>query len=479
MLNSIDADYCLHMGDITHEGLIEDYEFASLLFPSIRHRILHLPGNHDVKNVGWVLYERFFGNRNYVLKDENVIMVGIDCSIPDRDDSRFSEEDLRIMKEALGGSENRFRIVVFHNHLFPIPGAGRERNIIYNSGDVIEMLQHYGVHLVLNGHKHTPNVAQLNDIVVVNSGTFSSYKTRQGEEHSFNVIDISPKHREVVVTTRWIESENEHVEKRNYGSGGRTQVKTCVPVFKLIQMSDLHVSDNNDFLPEKLNDAIDRINELEPDQVCICGNLVDQGLQHEYDKARSFLDRIESPLLVVPGYNDLRHTGRLLFPQKIGDMESEIDRGALHFIGINTALPDTETGVIGRGKLSSILSEWPRREKVNVAVLHHKLTPAPAIREHGYIEDAGSSLRKFIDSHTDIVLSGHRHVAFSFIIDGLITINSGTVSSRNHYTLFGNSFNILTFFQNGCLLVEEYRLSEGKTVVLEKYQLPRWSRFPI
>ena len=478
MLNSIDADYCVHVGDITHEGLIGDYEFASLLFPSIRHRIMKLPGNHDVKNVGWVLYERFFGKRSFIHKDENVLIVGIDCSIPDRDDSRFSEEDLRVMEEALKKAGKRFKVVIFHNHLFPIPGAGRERNIIYNSGDVIEMLQNYDVHVVLNGHKHTPNVAQLNDIVVINSGTFSSYKTRQGEDHSFNVIDISPDRKEVVVTTRWMESGREDVEKRNFGTGTHTQVDTQNPVFTIAQMSDLHVSDGMDFLPDMLEKAIDRINEIQPDQICICGNVVDRGLSHEYEIARSYLERLESPLLVVPGYNDLQHTGKFLFPKMVGALESRIDRGAVHFIGINTALPDTETGVIGRGKLNSILSSWPRQEMVNIAVQHHKLTPAPGIREHGYIEDAGSSLKKFIDSDTDIVLSGHRHVAFSFMIDGLITVNSGTVSSRNHYTLFGNSFNLLIFFQDGGLIVEEHRLSEGKAFVLAQYRLPRWPRFP-
>jgi len=478
MLNGTDADYCIHVGDITHEGLIEDYEFASLLFPSIRHRIMKLPGNHDVKNVGWVLYERFFGRRSFIHEDEKLLMVGIDCSIPDRDDSRFSEEDLRVMEEALGTAGDRFRIVIFHNHLFPIPGTGRERNIIYNSGDVIEMLQNYDVHVVLNGHKHTSNVAQLNDIVVINSGTFSSYKTRQGEEHSFNVIDISPERKEVVVTTRWIESGRKDVEKRNFGTGAHTQVEKRDPVFKLVQMSDLHVSDGTDFLPDMLDEAIEQTNKIQPDQVCICGNVVDRGLPHEYEQARFYLDRIECPMLVVPGYNDLQHTGKFLFPRMMGDMESQVDRGAMHFIGINTALPDTETGVIGRGKLSSILSSRLRHEMVNIAVLHHKLTPAPGIREHGYIEDAGSSLRKFIESDTDIVLSGHRHVAFSFMIDGLVTVNSGTVSSRNHYTLFGNSFNLLTFYRNGGLVVEEYRLTEGRSVVLAEYRLPRWPRFP-
>ncbi|MFW6180323.1 MAG: metallophosphoesterase family protein, partial [Spirochaetota bacterium] len=422
MLNTIEADYCIHVGDITEEGLREDYDFASLLLPSIRHHIIGIPGNHDVKNVGWVLYERLFGRRDFVHRDDRVLIIGIDASIPDRDDSRFSDEDLRFLERALASAEDRFVVVVFHNHLFPIPGAGRERNIIFNSGDVIELLQKYNVHLVLNGHKHTGNIAQLNNIVVINSGTFSSYKTRQGEEHSFNVVDISPERQEVTITTHWIESNTQSVQSRSFRPK-TAEVPGEKPVFTLVQASDLQVSDGPDFLKETLERAVRKINHLRPDQVIICGNLVERGLAHEYALAKQYLQQIQPPVLAVPGSCDLRHLGKVLFRREVGDLEWQVDRDGLHFIGICTAQPDSAAGVIGRGKLSAVLSDALRPERINVAVLHHKLSPAPGIREQGYIEDAGSALAKFIDSETDLVLSGHRHVAFSFDIDGLVTVN--------------------------------------------------------
>ncbi len=477
ILNGIQADYCIHVGDITQEGLREDYDFASLLLPSIRHSIIKIPGNHDVKNVGWVLYERMFGRRDFVHRDDRVMIVGIDASIPDRDDSRFSDEDLRFLEKALKSAEDRFVVVVFHSHLFPIPGAGRERNIIFNSGDVIELLQKYNAHLVLNGHKHTGNVAQLNNIVVINSGTFSSYKTRQGEEHSFNLVDISPEEQQATITTHWIESNTQTVQSRSF-KPKTVMVPDEKPVFTLVQTSDFRVSDGPDFLEKNLERAIQKINQLRPDQVVICGNLVERGLAHEYAMAREYLQKIRPPVLAVPGTCDLRHLGKALFPREIGELERRVDRDGMHFIGICTAQPDSEVGVIGRGKLSAILSDTLRPERVNVAVLHHKLSPAPGIREQGYIEDAGSSLAKFIDSETDLVLSGHRHVAFSFDIDGLITVNSGTASSRKQFSLLGNSFNILSFFSNGALRVEEHLIEEDRAVLLGEYRFRRWKSFP-
>jgi 3',5'-cyclic AMP phosphodiesterase CpdA len=231
-------------------------------------------------------------------------------------------------------------------------------------------------------------------------------------------------------------------------------------------------------LEQNLERAIRKINQLQPNQVVICGNIVERGLVHEYEMAGKYLRKIELPLLSVPGSRDLLHTGKALYSSQIGEIEPRMERDGLHFIGICTAQPDSEVGVIGRGKLSAILSDAISPERFNVAVLHHKLSPAPGIREQGYIEDAGSSLAKFVESETDLVLSGHRHVAFSFDIDGLITVNSGTVSSRKQFSLLGNSFNILTFFKNGSLRVEEHLIEEDRSVLLGEYRFHRWKTFP-
>lgn len=474
MLNTLDADYCVHMGDLTQEGLGEDYDLASLLLPSVRKDIFTVPGNHDVKNVGWKLYEQYFGERDFVHIDERVIIIGIDCSIPDRDDSRFSDEDLAIVDDALEKAGDRFKVVVFHCHLFPIAGAGRERNILYNAGDVIEILQRHHVHLVLNGHKHTENVAQFDDIVVVNSGTFSCYKTRQGEDHSFNMIRISPQKDEVTITTHWIESKAQTHTTRRLRPHVSHEIEPDEPEFRLVQMSDLRISDGPDFLSSRLGQALDEINRIRPDHVCICGNLVERGLAYEYEMAFEYLYRIQAPVMCVPGSCDLQHTGNTLFQRYVGDLEPGQENRGVHFIGINTALPHSANGVIGRGKLNTIINKRILPESVNIALFHHKLTSAPGIREHEYIEDAGSSLRTFIESDVDILLTGQQHVGFSHTVDGLIIVNSGTASSRKHYSELGNTMNILTIYNNKILEVEKYIIDEQQKISMGRYVMNRF-----
>ena len=83
------------------------------------------------------------------------------------------------------------RIFVLHHHLLPVPGTGRERNVVYDAGDAIECLQRAGVRLVLSGHKHVPYVWRLEDLFVVNAGTVSSLRLRGNTRPCYNVIEIA------------------------------------------------------------------------------------------------------------------------------------------------------------------------------------------------------------------------------------------------------------------------------------------------
>ena len=82
------------------------------------------------------------------------------------------------------------RIFVLHHHLLPVPGTGRERNIVYDAGDVIECLQRSGVNLVLSGHKHVPYAWRLENLFVVSTGTVSCLRLRGATRPCYNVIEV-------------------------------------------------------------------------------------------------------------------------------------------------------------------------------------------------------------------------------------------------------------------------------------------------
>lgn len=58
---------------------------------------------------------------------------------------------------------------------------------------MLALLCELDVHLVLSGHKHVPYVWLLNGVLVVNSGTVSSYRLRGYTRPSFNVIEVTPE----------------------------------------------------------------------------------------------------------------------------------------------------------------------------------------------------------------------------------------------------------------------------------------------
>src|SRR5919197_449304 len=82
-----------------------------------------------------------------------------------------------------------------------VPGTGRERNTVWDSGDVLALLGEVGVNVVLSGHKHVPFVWLLNDVLVVNSGTVSSHRLRGYVRPSYNLLEITEDR--MVVTLRY------------------------------------------------------------------------------------------------------------------------------------------------------------------------------------------------------------------------------------------------------------------------------------
>ena len=82
---------------------------------------------------------------------------------------------------------------MLHHHLLPVPGTGRERNIVYDAGDLLEVLLRSRVNLVLAGHKHVPYAWQLENMFVVTTGTVSTLRLRGHTRPCYNVIEIGPE----------------------------------------------------------------------------------------------------------------------------------------------------------------------------------------------------------------------------------------------------------------------------------------------
>jgi len=178
-------------GDLTDAGYREEFEEAAGFIDRIEcEHVMVIPGNHDARNVGYLHFERLFGVRRSVLDLDEVILVGVDSSEPDLNDGQVGREHYEFITGSFSKAGEKLKIFVVHHHLIPLPGTGRERNIVYDAGDVLQRLVGVGVNLVLSGHKHVPYSWKLEDMLIVNAGTASTLRVRGDTRPCYNVIEV-------------------------------------------------------------------------------------------------------------------------------------------------------------------------------------------------------------------------------------------------------------------------------------------------
>jgi 3',5'-cyclic AMP phosphodiesterase CpdA len=202
---ALNPDLVVIGGDLTAEGYAGEFRTAqSFLEPLFAAELttLVIPGNHDSKNVGYLHFRDTFGPGDVAEKGDRVLrlalddmtvqVVAIDSSKPDLAEGEVGRERYPWIREQLSYPAD-FRVFALHHHLVPVPGTGRERNTVWDAGDVLALLTDLKVDLVLSGHKHVPHVWLLDHVLIVNSGTASSHRVRGYIRPSYNVIEISPE----------------------------------------------------------------------------------------------------------------------------------------------------------------------------------------------------------------------------------------------------------------------------------------------
>jgi 3',5'-cyclic-AMP phosphodiesterase len=190
-INRMNPAVVVVSGDLTDAGYREEFEEAAEYIDRIEcEHIMVIPGNHDARNVGYLHFERLFGERFSVLDLEDVILVGVDSSEPDLNDGQVGREHYEFISETFAEAGDKLKIFVVHHHLIPLPGTGRERNIVFDAGDVLQRLMDVGVNLVLSGHKHVPYTWKLEDMIIVNAGTASTLRLRGDTRPCYNIIEV-------------------------------------------------------------------------------------------------------------------------------------------------------------------------------------------------------------------------------------------------------------------------------------------------
>ena len=202
-------------------------------------------------------------------------------------------------------------------------------------------------------------------------------------------------------------------------------------VVTIAHISDPHVGSPY-FVPNLMNRVIAELNELATRR--------GRGLQRRPDERGvpagvqdwlAYAERIEAPLLTVPGNHDARNVGYLHFEELIGPRMWSHDVGDVRIVGrrLQRARPERRPGRVASTTTGS-RERFAGPAALKVFVLHHHLLPIPGTgRERSTVMDAGDLLEVLIHAGVNVVLSGHKHVPYVWRLEDLYIANAGTVSS--------------------------------------------------
>ncbi|KRS17334.1 metallophosphoesterase family protein [Roseovarius indicus] len=242
---------------------------------------------------------------------------------------------------------------------------------------------------------------------------------------------------------------------------------------RIAHLSDLHFGRDR---PELLDPLVEAVNELEPDLAAISGDLTQRARPSQFRAARDFIDRLEAPVLAVPGNHDVPLHNlflRFLWPWRqyrkwiSPDLEPEFHDSEMIVLGVNTVNPMAhQSGWFTPRALDRVRNAFcnTRGRRARIVVAHHPLEHLPGEKKK-LMRGADEAMEELGRLNTDIVLSGHLH---SWRADpfaekpgrnAVLQVHAGTGLSTR---LRGqdNDFNLLEI-DDGLIDVTRYAAAEG------------------
>jgi len=188
----------------------------------------------------------------------------------------------------------------------------------------------------------------------------------------------------------------------------------------LIHLSDLHFGKVD---PAIIPALLDFIRVTKPNLVAISGDLTQRARTAEFLEARSFLDAIPFPKIVVPGNHDvpLHNVFARLF-HKLDrfrhyvseDLEPFYVDDEIAVAGVNTARALTgKNGRISRRQLADLRARFATvpPAHIKIVVTHHPFDLPPGVEGDRVVLRARVAMKILAQISVDMLLAGHFHVA--------------------------------------------------------------------
>ena len=253
---------------------------------------------------------------------------------------------------------------------------------------------------------------------------------------------------------------------------------------KIVHISDLHFGTEDEGV---LNSLIVDITNTSPNLIAVSGDLTQRARTKEYLKARSFLEHLKFPQVIIPGNHDIplyNLLGRITNPfnkfNTYFDKElREYNDDQLYVIGLNSVRNlRWKSGKLSSEQIEIGTTEFGESDKniVRILVIHHNLFHISSRRNTVKLFKSKLLRRWLMENRIDLVLFGHDHKSMiepvlfddDKFID-FILLQAGTATSKRTRGV-PNSYNIIIFdnsFMN--VMVRTFNADRFETTLEAKF----------
>jgi len=240
----------------------------------------------------------------------------------------------------------------------------------------------------------------------------------------------------------------------------------------LLQLSDPHFGTEQAPVVE----ALARLSQQQqPDLLVLSGDITQRASCEQFRVARTFIDRLGTPVLAIPGNHDIplfNLVSRFLHPyarygEAFGEnLEPVHSSPDLLVVCVNTTRwYRHKNGEVSLDQIERVatLLEGASADQLRLVVVHQPVAVLRSEDEHDQLRGYAAALERWAGSGCDVVLGGHIHLPYVMALPALArpmwAVQAGTSVSCRVRDGFSNSVNLLRWggdAPKGRCLIEQW-----------------------